>query len=593
MESESASVEAREEMGLHFGAPAYTTDYKIETKLSINPHYLMLYNQISRIDGEPMNKDKDNTKMPDLNRYFGIFSDKAKSRLKKALNWLIHISLPKVMKYKGKSFRFKLTFVTLELPGAQIHPDWDIAKLLHQLLSELEQNYNLLYYIWKAEKQKNGSVHYHLTTDAFIPHEDLRARWCRIINKLGYVDRYKAAQIEWHKKGFKAHPESFWKKNKDGSFKLDADGKQIAHWSLEAQKKAYYAQMSLPEAERWMLPNCTDIHSVKGVKNLVAYLVEYFAKNGLTDDEEKEIKTIQDRIHTNKFDLKRLNEFLLTREEVIDDTRERIKKLQVERSKKIAQIKEIRYGAIAMSKAKNKKTEIQEKISELVVEQNSLEWEIQNCEVTLNNALNEAEHVAKKEMLEGFVQSDWNELVDKFGSKIVFGDLWSSSRNLGNIRLNVNCSQNSEVSAEVGSLIKDEEIETSETGPYGKVVKAGIERVKKRGRYPKIGEAFDDKITELRSYKKIVKPKEIAAYFDSETARYSWFLNMTPKIHEASKDLIFCALDSGLCYRYVAQSLESGSFQRSFESLKIDGHNIFTFSTDEYREVMSKKVCAA
>jgi len=339
---ETSQAESRE-MSVFIGSPAFFENLKIETYIGINPHFSIIYNMIRNADGSPMDKHRDN-KLPELSHYMGLFSDKAKSRLKKSLNWLTHIAVPKKIKWKASYFTFKLTFVTLELPSKQVHEDSEILKCLQQFLLECQKKYNLLYYVWKAEKQKNGNVHYHLTMDCFIPWDELRKLWCTIINKLGYVDTYKQNQLEWHKDGFKSHPESYWKKNKDGSFKLDEHGKKIAHWSLDKQKRAYAGQMELPESERWMQPNCTDIHSVKGVKNLIAYLAEYFSKTDLTPDEEAEIKMIQDEIHIHKFELKKAQYLIANRTDIVSDLEIRIEILKEQREEIQKQLRQSSHG---------------------------------------------------------------------------------------------------------------------------------------------------------------------------------------------------------------------------------------------------------
>jgi hypothetical protein len=96
--------------------------------------------------------------------------------------------------------------------------------LLNQFLIEAKKKWNLNNYVWKMEFQKNGNVHFHILSDVWIPWLELRNCWNRIQNKLGYVDEFN-----------KINP-----------------GKS---------------------------PNGTDVHSLKKVDNVVAYVLKYMTKS--------------------------------------------------------------------------------------------------------------------------------------------------------------------------------------------------------------------------------------------------------------------------------------------------------------------------
>lgn len=91
------------------------------------------------------------------------------------------------------------------------------------MLRILRNSYKMDSYVWKAELQSNGSIHYHLTTDLFIRWELLRHHWNRILDRNGMLEDFK---------------------------------KKYKHEN----------------------PNSVDIHSVKKVNDLEAYLVKYISK---------------------------------------------------------------------------------------------------------------------------------------------------------------------------------------------------------------------------------------------------------------------------------------------------------------------------
>jgi hypothetical protein len=96
-------------------------------------------------------------------------------------------------------------------------------KLLNHFLLVAKRKWAVVHYIWRAEAQRNGTIHFHIIFDRFIPYNELRNAWNNIQDKLGYVREYTAKS--------KKHD-----------------------------------------------PNSTDIHSLKKVRNLSAYLSEYVSK---------------------------------------------------------------------------------------------------------------------------------------------------------------------------------------------------------------------------------------------------------------------------------------------------------------------------
>lgn len=181
----------------------------------------------------------------------GYLSLNAKRKLNKAIEYLLYLSAEKKVynRLTRKTFSFKVAFITLTLSSQQVHTDNEIRKkLLNQMLVELRRYYNVKNYVWRAEKQKNGNIHFHIIIDRFIPWYELRNRWNRIQNKLGYVDRFQER--------------------------------------IRAQKKV--------TKEKFNNPNSIDIHSLYRVKNIKKYLSKYLSKNvtnaeKLTEEEKSKL----------------------------------------------------------------------------------------------------------------------------------------------------------------------------------------------------------------------------------------------------------------------------------------------------------------
>jgi len=170
-----------------------------------------------------------------MERTDNLLSLSAARKVRKSINWLVHTSKEKQLYQKDlkRHIKFRLSFITLTLCSKQVHSDVQIKdQCLNVFLQWLRDSYKVTKYIWKAEIQKNGNIHIHLTTDTFVHYLDIRKHWNSILYKQGLLSEF-----------FEKH----------------------GHHD----------------------PNSTDVHSVVNVKNLAAYLVKYFSKN---DNDRRQVE---------------------------------------------------------------------------------------------------------------------------------------------------------------------------------------------------------------------------------------------------------------------------------------------------------------
>lgn len=93
---------------------------------------------------------------------------------------------------KREGHRRQLTFCTLTLSSKQKHTDEYLKKtLLEQFLKRLKYDLSLENYFWKAEKQDNGNIHFHLVLDIYIDMHYLRRVWNEVQDYHGYLDDYR------------------------------------------------------------------------------------------------------------------------------------------------------------------------------------------------------------------------------------------------------------------------------------------------------------------------------------------------------------------------------------------------------------------
>lgn len=146
----------------------------------------------------------------------------------------------------GKGFSFRINFVTLTLsdPSTKLS-DRDIKKLLlDPFLKRMRYRHKLNSYVWKAERQKNGALHFHIVTDTWLPWKSIQDNWNDLQRKHGLLESYH------------------------------------------------------DQFERWD-PNSTDVHAVRSGKEARVYIAKYLGKSGSKDD------IVQGRLWDASLNLKR------------------------------------------------------------------------------------------------------------------------------------------------------------------------------------------------------------------------------------------------------------------------------------------------
>ena len=189
--------------------------------LKINPSYAVVYQEY--VGDRSRYNNENSAKNLEHNKHSGEMSKKAVMRLQTALDWMLLVSKRKdadSLRGTGK-FKFKVSMITLTLPAVQIHNDLYVKKMmLNEFFTVIRKKFNIQNYIWKAEKQGNGNIHFHIIIDKYIFYKDINRIWNQILNTHGYIEIYRANQQKKHENGFYY------------------DKKISKHWSKSAQLKA-------------------------------------------------------------------------------------------------------------------------------------------------------------------------------------------------------------------------------------------------------------------------------------------------------------------------------------------------------------------
>jgi len=187
-------------------------------------------------------------------------SPRARKRIRNSVNWLAYLSGTKKSKFfKGKSKKpFSLGFWTLTLPSKQMHTHQEIkAKCLNNFFNTMRAKFHMKNYIWVAELQANGNIHFHITTDIYVHYMEIRRVWNKSIELLGYVSEYQETR-----KNMSFSDYSYWR-NQNNSTNRAIIVKSYNHG----------------QNTNWRDPNTVDIKSVKNIKSMGAYLAKYISKN--------------------------------------------------------------------------------------------------------------------------------------------------------------------------------------------------------------------------------------------------------------------------------------------------------------------------
>ena len=166
----------------------------VEEKVKIEAERIIVY---KRLNGYVRKKNKTSftTENNKKGKVQGKLSESAVKKIKKIINvWLTayqYYYLSK--KVPIHRIRQDIKFITLTLSSTQNHDDKFIKRyMLNDFLTVLRKKYNVRNYLWVAETQQNGNLHFHIITNVYISHVAIRKIWNKIQDRYHYLDAYNA-----------------------------------------------------------------------------------------------------------------------------------------------------------------------------------------------------------------------------------------------------------------------------------------------------------------------------------------------------------------------------------------------------------------
>lgn len=169
--------------------------------------------------------------------YTGQVTTGVRKNIGRAVDVLLQLSPERLLfnKINQSYYTYRIGFITLTVSDPVNRCNSEvIKKCLRPFLKWLNRK-GAKTYIWKAELQQRGQIHYHVTINEFIHWQDIRNKWNSLQRKAGYLDEY---------------------------------AKREGHFNA----------------------NSTDVHSVRKIKDIKAYLTKYLQKEISKNQKAKMIK---------------------------------------------------------------------------------------------------------------------------------------------------------------------------------------------------------------------------------------------------------------------------------------------------------------
>ena len=161
---------------------------------------------------------------------------------------------------KGYYEVVKCQFITLTLPSGQKDDDSVITKIvLGGFLDRCRQLGFLSNYVWRAEKQKNGNIHYHIVTDSIVSYSLLYRIWLVSLERFSYVHRYTKRFLQMDFSEYKKLP-----------FNRDLPFQAVSERYAKGVRNF------------WKKPPCLHVENISDSKTLEFYIAKYASK---ADDE--------------------------------------------------------------------------------------------------------------------------------------------------------------------------------------------------------------------------------------------------------------------------------------------------------------------
>jgi hypothetical protein len=179
--------------------PLITERSKQKDMLFNTCYYQLRKNKILKYEFSELRSEKQREEIEmvnnlQFNNYNGEISETGKKKLAKHIElWYQNLEFYNKQKIHVLQHDHKeLTFVTLTLPSSQFHSDQEIKQgILKPFLRRIKEKTQSVNYIWKAESQANGNIHFHVILEVYLYKEELTEIWNKCCENLGYISEFE------------------------------------------------------------------------------------------------------------------------------------------------------------------------------------------------------------------------------------------------------------------------------------------------------------------------------------------------------------------------------------------------------------------
>lgn len=270
--------------------------FAVDTVAKFKPHAVVVgkrFFSTKRSEREKLAVELANLEKGAMGLYNGYMSPATRRQVKGLIeNKLTAIQLCTKLKFPEKlpSETVFPTFVTLTLPVKQVHSDEDLRRycfgpFIQYLTGDREKGlsgWGVRSYLWVAETQKNGNLHFHVLIDRAIPWRRIRDAWNRCLERLNYITDYGDWQRAVYRNGFRVRKEMLEHALEKARFRAKQQKKKftardraaVVRRETDRQRRAYDEGVACD----WTDPNSTDIHAIQNIKKLTAYVTKYMTK---------------------------------------------------------------------------------------------------------------------------------------------------------------------------------------------------------------------------------------------------------------------------------------------------------------------------
>jgi hypothetical protein len=136
----------------------------------------------------------------------GQLSRNSRMKLKNAIRWLV-ASADTKQTYEKKLHRkvdWKINMCTLTF-HENFQDDNKAREILSRWLEMAQYRFKIPSYVWKAEPQERGAIHFHLSTSVYMQHSQVKYTWNRELKKHGLsevkdnsTDVHAVANVQSH-----------------------------------------------------------------------------------------------------------------------------------------------------------------------------------------------------------------------------------------------------------------------------------------------------------------------------------------------------------------------------------------------------------